>query len=109
MSIFSGERTRLACRRSRPRDRELLPKTITARVPQSAREARALPRNAALRGRFELRSGDSAQLKKTDERFFDQVVRTRCARRNADDHRPARQPILCNHFALGVEIVMLDF
>ncbi len=47
-----GERTRLACWRARPRDRELFRVKpieaklwkISARAPKSAREARALPR-----------------------------------------------------------------
>src|SRR5205823_5910404 len=55
--INSGERTRLACWRWRPRHRELLfsefaspDKAHSARAPNGAREARALP--GSRRGRF---------------------------------------------------------
>src|SRR5205085_11472511 len=45
--VKSGERTRLACWRSRPRDRELFRtrEDVSARAPKPAREARALPRS----------------------------------------------------------------
>ncbi len=54
--ILSGERTRLACRRSRPRDRELFGFMLLpwgfGEAPKRAREARALPRVANGNARF---------------------------------------------------------
>ena len=46
--------------------------------------------------------------KRRIKRFFDQVVRTRCAGSDADDSGSVRQPEMRNHFAFLVQIVMLD-
>src|ERR1700731_134809 len=61
-----------------------------------------------LGGELELLARDAAQLEKTDQRFLDQVVRTRRTRGDTDDARSIRKPEVRNDFALLMQIVMLD-
>src|SRR6266513_1612916 len=60
-------------------------------------------------GRVELVAGDPSQLKKADQSFFDQVIRTGCASRDPDDGVTAREPISCDHLTFFVQIVVFDF
>src|SRR5205085_2773518 len=61
-----------------------------------------------LRGGFQPRSRDAAQLKQPDQCFLDQVIGTRGASGDADYDRTGRQPEMGNYFTLLVQIVMLD-
>src|SRR6476660_8596981 len=65
-------------------------------------------RSILLSSGFQPRSRDAAQLKQSNQRFFDQVVRTRCAGGNADDDGTGRQPEVGNDFALLMRVVMLN-
>jgi len=50
------------------------------------------PSGIDLRGHFELLARDAAQFEETNQRFFNQIVRTRCASGDSNDSRPVRQP-----------------
>ena len=45
-----------------------------------------------LRSQFELLPRNAAQFEKTNQRFLDQIIRTRRASGNANDRGPVRQP-----------------
>src|SRR6266550_4826511 len=53
----------------------------------------------SLRSQLELLSRDAAQLKKANQRFFDQIIRARRAGGDTDDGRSVRQPKVRNDFA----------
>src|SRR5207253_5767289 len=65
-------------------------------------------RSPLLRGGFQPRSRDAAKLKQSNQRFFDQVVRTGGAGGNANDDRTRRQPEVGNDFTLLMRVVMLN-
>ena len=65
-------------------------------------------RSPLLRGRFQPRSRNAAQLEQPDQCFFDQIVGTRGAGGNADDNGTGRQPEVGNDFALLMRVVMLN-
>src|SRR5438477_13172941 len=81
-----------------------------ARIPKVFRAARAscAGEMSILRGGVEFVAGDPAQLKKPDQRFFDHVVRTGGAGRDANDSRSMRQPVSRNHFRLLMQIIVFD-
>src|SRR5947209_20579555 len=78
----------------------------SARIAATRSRLRAAVRS--LGSGFELLALDPAQLKQPNECFLDQVVRTRCAGRDANIHRTRRQPEMRNDFALFVQVVVLD-
>src|SRR5437762_10099134 len=61
-----------------------------------------------LGGGVEFVARDPAQLKKPDQRFFNQVVRTGGAGRDANNSRATRQPVSRNYFRLLVQIIVFD-
>src|SRR2546430_13365645 len=65
-------------------------------------------RLSILGGELELVARNSAELKKTNQSFLDQVIRTRRAGGDSDNRRSGRQPEMGNDFAFLVQIVMLD-
>ena len=61
-----------------------------------------------LRRGVQLLARNSAKLEELDERFFNQVVRARRARSDANHNRPLGKPIAGNYFLLLMQIVVLD-
>ena len=94
MSILSGERTR--------------PREFGVRRHVAALKARTRPHSKELRRGFELCAWNAAQLKESQERFFDQIIRTGSARGDADHDRATRQPVFRDDFTFLVQVVMLD-
>ena len=81
-------------------------------IRQSGRKATqpflALIRSPARRG-IQLLDADTAQLKKPDKGFFDQVVGAGRAGRDPDHDRPFGQPFVRDYFATLVQIEVENF
>ena len=83
--------------------------TRSARSAFDDRLARQETLATVLRRGFELLARNAAQLEKTHQRFFDQIIRARCAGGDADHDRSRSAANLARSLPLLVQIVMLEF